>query len=257
MTHEDKEKIRWIVKNLDPIIKWKRERDIWRKMLQKNPDELWVRYIIGQFCVTRGIRNWENLKKCKDNWLTFHRKMRLGVLIEQSDVSNYILGVFEEFKPTIYWKKIAKKIANFVQKPNIVKNGKLILFDNLEGLNENQKREKLLERTRGFFNMKSVSDLMIEVGMAKDLIAFDTRIVGFLVDYLLEPGTLSAKEDNGSKLIGKVQSSPMLYKKMEQELRKVCKEIRIPLSKLDRIIFNSYDIPVIQYILEKDGYIKS
>ena len=226
-------------------------------MLKENPDEFWVRYLVGQFCVMRSVRPWEKLVN-GSNWEAFCKKMCLSELVGQHELFEYLTNVFEEFKPTIYWKKAADRIARFVKNTDVVTNGKLILFDGLEGLDEDDRRSKLLERTRHFFKTKSISDLMIEIGMARDFIAFDTRIVGFLIDYLklrLEPDVLGAtEEEKRAKLIAKIQSDEVLYKKMERELLEICNDIGIPLGLLDRILFNSIKMSALQYVFKRNGY---
>lgn len=110
----------------------------------------------------------------------------------------------------------------------------------MENLNdENAIRDELLERTKGFFKMKSISDLMIEIGLARNFIALDTRIVGLFNKYF----KLNAKVD-------KIQSNERLYRTIEEKLQSVCKEIGIELSLLDRMLFRFANKSAIEYILE-------
>jgi len=235
--HEDKDKIACVVRELKSEIHLN-DYGIWKTMLRENPEELWIE-LVGQFCYVRGVRLWEKLRKRKEDWERFHKKMELENLVKQENLAEYIKGVFREFKPTIYWRKAADKIARFAKNPDVVEDGKLVLFDGLEDLNEDARRTRLLERTRGFFKMKSISDLMIGIGMAKDLIAFDTRIVRFLNDHL-----------GANVKTGKVQSNKKLYKRIEEELRRICREIEIPLSLLDRILFVSSNKSAIEYVMK-------
>jgi len=127
-----------------------------------------------------------------------------------------------------------------------VKEGKLILLDGLDNLtNEDEIRDILLRRCDGSFKMKSISDFMIEIGMARSFIAFDSRIVGVLNRHFgpLMDGNLELK-----KVVGKIQSNKALYKTIERKLRDVCKEIGIELSILDRMLFRFNS--AVEYILE-------
>lgn len=250
ITPKDKERIACVVKEFGKA-GYLPEHDIWKNLI-KNPDDFWVKYIVGQFCVMGGVTLWEKLTNY-NNWdtsesETFLKKMSLSELVKKDDAGKYIHDVFQEFKlmhlcPTRFWKRTAARIARFVKDPNVVMNGKLILFDELDGLNEDEKRSKLFRRTKGFFKLKSISDLMIELGMAENLIAFDTRIVGFLIDCLelhLDPDISDATEKKKrDELVAKVQSDETLYKSIEKELRRICEEIGVPLSSLDRILFRS------------------
>jgi thermostable 8-oxoguanine DNA glycosylase len=254
---EVKKRIELVVKEFGAGVDL-REFNVWKDILKEDPDEFWVKYLVGQFCVMRGIRLWENLMNGND-WDAFSKEMRLSGLVNKSDLSAYLTGIFGKFKPTIYWRKAADKIARFVKNPEVVRNGKLVLFDNLDGLDEDEKRDRLLERTKHFFKMKSISDLMIEIGMGREMVAFDTRIVGFLFDYVglrLEPDVPSVTRDKKrARITAKVQSDENLYKKMESELRTICREIGIPLGLLDRILFRSVSMTAMQYVFRKNGYV--
>jgi len=159
---------------------------------------------------------------------------------------------FRTYKPTVLIKKpeneskpqpdIPDRIERFLNNENAVKEGKLILFDGLDNVNnEDEIRDILLKRCSGSFRIKSISDFMIGIGMAKSLIAFDTRIVGILEKHF----ELKVKS-------GKIQSNESLYKTLERKLREVCKEIEIELSLLDRMLFKSSKISVIEYILKPE-----
>jgi thermostable 8-oxoguanine DNA glycosylase len=97
----------------------------------------------------------------------------------------------------------------------------------------------MVKRCHGSFKMKSISDFMIEIGMAQSLIAFDTRIVGLLRKHF----GLNVKLD-------KIQSNDILYKEIEGKLRDVCRELGIKLSLLDRMLFKFNSVSTIEYILE-------
>jgi hypothetical protein len=97
VTEEDKRKIACLIQKLGTRITLS-EYGKWKKMTL---EELWCRELIGQFCVMRGVRLWENLQKNENNWNEFRRKMKIENLVKQGNLAEYIKNVFKEYKPTL------------------------------------------------------------------------------------------------------------------------------------------------------------
>ncbi|MBM2815864.1 MAG: hypothetical protein HW421_2626 [Ignavibacteria bacterium] len=87
--------------------------------------------------------------------------------------------------------------------------------------------------------MKSASDFMISLGLSDNVMALDSRIVGFLTNYL-----------GFNVKVGKIQSNQELYRIIEDSLRKECEKMNIKLAILDRIIFQYSSKSAIDFILE-------
>jgi hypothetical protein len=253
VTSEDKKRIACIVNKLmsktelPPYGRWK----------NKKLEEIWEE-LLGQFCVMRGTDAWDKLKEKKVEYREFLEIMKLENLVNRENRIGFLRETFRKYKPTILVKKpeketsphpdIPDRIEQFLNNKNAVKEGKLILFDGLDNLtNEDEIRDILLRRCCGSFKMKSISDFMIEIGMARSFIAFDTRIVGILNRHF---GPLMDGNPELKKVVGKIQSNEALYKTIERKLRDVCKKIGIELSLLDRMLFRFSS--AIEYILETE-----
>jgi len=252
ITEDDKDKIRFIARELKDVID---ENDglkpfgYWKSM---KSEEIW-QHIIIQFCVMRGTNAWDKLKEKKVEYREFLEKMKLENLVNKENRIGFLRETFRKYKPTILVKKpeketsphpdIPDRIEQFLNNKNAVKEGKLILFDGLDSLtNENEIRDILLRRCGSSFKMKSISDFMISIGAAKNFIALDTRIIGLFKKYF---------HLNGDVNLTSIQSNKSLYKAIEKELMEICANIGINLSTLDRILFRSSEISAIDYLMEK------
>lgn len=249
ITDEDKRKIKCIVQQLKPLTKPLREYGKWKEM---SAEQLWEK-IIEQFCVIQGIGQWNQLKRRKKDYKEFMEKMRLANLTNKENRVEYLRQLFLEYRPHRWTKKMPTIIDRFLSNEKTVKKGDLVIFDALKNKDdENDMRDILVKNCYGF-GMKSISDLMIEIGMTRNLIAFDTRIVGLLTEFFgLSIWTLkSGKLESDKRIIGKIGDNKALYEAMEEKLREVCREIEddLSLSLLDRVFFNATK-SVIEYILE-------
>ena len=244
VTAEDKRKLACIVdklkekasSKLPPYGKWRR----------MSSEERWNK-IIAQFCVMRGTRAWNRLKENANKYQDFMEKMKLENLNAKQNRIDFLRDIFRKYKPTILIKKVGNeskpqpdipdRIEKFLKNTNAIRDGKLILFDDLDDFGEDENREILLKRTVGSFKIKSISDLMIEMGWARSFMAFDTRIVG-----------LFSRHFGLNIEANRIQSNDFLYKAFEKNLREVCGEIGVDLSLLDRMLFSFNS--AIDYILE-------
>lgn len=231
VTDEDKRKIRCIVKNLKSTTCLP-QCGIWKDM---SSEQLWEK-IVQQFCVIQGTREWDELRRRDYDYGEFMDGMKLSNLVKKENRVEFLQRLFRKYRPHRWTKKIPRIIDKFLSNEEVLREGRLVLFDKLGSCGtEDDARDILIRKCYGF-GMKSVSDLMIEIGMAKNLIAFDSRIVGLFRSHF-------------DLNIEAIQSNA-LYRNIEKKLREVCEEIVIPLSLLDRILFRFSGKSVVEYILE-------
>lgn len=237
VTTEDRRKIACIVQklkfapDLPPYGKWK----------EMSSQEIWEEILV-QLCVMGGAKPIERLTANEERYAEFVRKLGIENLLEiAADRKEYISKQLKEYKATRFHNKNAERINSCLENDEIVKDGKIILLEELKnrGIDNEDKIRDILLKKMPFFKIKSVSDLMITIGAARGLIAFDTRIVGLLNKYF----GLNRKPNL-------IQYNERLYKKIEGKLRDVCKELGIELSLLDRILFAEKS--AIEYLLETE-----
>jgi len=241
ITEDDKDKIKFIARELKDVVDDLKPYEYWKSM---KSEKIWE-HIIIQFCVMGSALRIEKLKKDKENYQDFLRKLSIKNLIMQSTSrTQYISDQLKKYKATRFTDKTAERIVKCLKNQGIVKNGKVVLLEDLKSsteISEDQIRATLLERCR-FFQMKSVSDFMISIGAAKNFIALDTRIIGLFKKHF---------HLNGDVKPTSIQSNRSLYKAIEKELVDICADIGINLSTLDRILFKSSGISAIDYVMEK------
>lgn len=149
------------------------------------------------------------------------------------DRKEYIAKCLEEYRATRFYNKRAVGIDECLGNEAIVKDGRDVFLEDLkkgEVSIEDRVRDILLEKLF-FFRMKSISDFMITIGIARDLIAFDTRVVGLFNRHF----GLNAKVDD-------TQYDKSLCRAIEQRLRDASTEIGVKLSLLDRVLFRFYSM---------------
>ena len=226
---KDREQFQYIVEKF----RQKTPRPPYGKWRRMTSEKLWENLVI-QFCVFGGARPIANLIKDTERYNEFVEEISLdrltGAQSARGRRQDFIASHLKAFKATRFHNRAARRINNCVENQNIVKDGKVTLLDNLnDDITEEEMRNVLLERIP-YFKMKSVSDFMIEIGAAKNLMAFDTRVVGLL-----------NMQFGLNVCIYDIQSNMDLYKTLEKELRKVCENLGIELSYLDRILFQHSD----------------
>lgn len=251
VTDEDKKKIACIVQKLKSVTDYP-PYGKWKNM---SSEEIWEEILI-QFCVMAGAQPIERLMANEEKYNEFLTKLSIDNLLKlTTDRAKYISNKLKEFKATRFYNKRAKKIKNCLENEEIVRDGKVTLLEDLRHsgtLNEDQIRDVLLKKMP-FFKVKSISDFMITIGATKGFIAFDTRIIGLLNKYFgLNIWTLKSGKLESDRIADKIQSNGTLYKKIEQKLRDVCRELGIELSLLDRVLFQCARKSAIEYILETE-----
>jgi len=236
VTKEDKKKIACIVDQL----KAKTELPRYGKWKNMSSEDLWEE-LLSQFCVMGSARLIEKLQANPQRYSEFLKKLSIETLSRvKLNQEEYVATQLKEYKATRFHNKTAERIVNCLENEEIVKDGKIVFLEDLkkqEALDEDLMRNLLLEKLP-FFKMKSISDLMITIGAARDVIAFDTRVVGLLNKHF----GLNVRLD-------KIQSNAILYKLIERKLREICGELGIELSLVDRMLFK-FSGSAIDYIIE-------
>ncbi len=222
-TDEDRKILRYIT----DMWKEKTPPPSYGKWIDMNSEDIWKELVI-QFCVFGGAKPIENLSKNIESKYEFFEKLSLDLLSNTtSRRQESIASHLKDFKATRFYNKAAKHINDCVENVNVVRDGKVVLLDDIKDgtLTEDDIRDILLERL-SHFKMKSVSDFMITIGAARNLIAFDTRVVGLLNMQL-----------GLNVCLDRIRSSKKLYKALENGLKELCRELSIELSHLDRLLF--------------------
>lgn len=233
---ESKRKLLHLIASLSPHTKVP-ELGRWKAM---SNEELWS-HVVSQVCVMGSSIPMEKLK-LSDHLPAFDAALSLKALTATpQDRATYIEDQLVRYKATRFKKKAAHRLANAVANPLIVDSTRVVLLDGLPHGNADSVREELLKRSVGLFKRKSVSDLMIGVGLSHDVVALDQRVVGILNARL-----------GYNRKFSSLQASRSTYLSVEDCLREVCKEANISLGKLDRMLFNFAGLTAIEYLMDFD-----
>jgi thermostable 8-oxoguanine DNA glycosylase len=234
-TNEDIDKLAFVCNNFEKYIKLNKLGNY----TEISNDELWFK-IISQLFI---INNLPIIKDSSNNAVNekFKSAISLKSILNHKNKEEYIAHVLLNYDVTQFYKDQSKKIFMLLNNKDVIFSNKVILFD---GLNYEQNfnfiRDELLKRNP-FSKMKSVSEIMIEFGFSNDVLAIDSRILGFLSSHL-----------NFNVSLEKIQSNKKLYLLIEESIRDECAKLNIKLSIFDRIIFKYLNISAIDYILEKE-----
>lgn len=232
---ESKRKLRYVIEKLGRHTKTP-ELGRWKTL---SDEALWS-YIVGQVCVMGSAIPMETLER-EGRRPDFNKALSLSTLAAKQDRVTYIAGQLKEFSATRFHKKAAQRLEAALGNANIVDSGRVVLLANLPEGKPDEIREELLKRAESLFRRKSVSDLMINVGLSHDVIALDQRVVGLLNTHL-----------GYNKTFDRLQSSRALYLSAEDCLRDVCKEAGVSLGTLDRMLFNFAGLSAIEYLMGID-----
>lgn len=232
---DSKRKLKHLIRKLSPHTETP-ELGRWREL---SNEELWAR-LVSQVCVMGSALPMEKLLK-SGKQSAFEGALSLKTLTKVSAPSTYIETQLATFKATRFKKKAALRLSAALANPNIVSGRRVVLLDKLPQGNGNIVREELLLRTASLFKRKSVSDLMITVGISHDVIALDQRVVGLLNARL-----------NYNRKFSYLQTNTAAYLSVEDCLRGVCEEAKISLGELDRMLFNFAGLSAAEYLMEYD-----
>lgn len=207
------------------------------KML--SDEELWS-HIVSQVCVMGSAVPMEKLHRI-GNRFEFESALSLRTLSTKRDKGTYIENQLAKFKATRFRNKAARRLAAAVANPSIVRGTRVVLLEGLPRDGPDATREELLKRSKLLFKRKSVSDLMITVGLSHDVIALDQRVVGLLNTHL-----------GYNRKFSNLQSSRSIYLSVEDCLRGVCKEANVTLGNLDRTLFAFAGLTAVEYLIDFD-----
>ncbi len=202
-------------------------------------DELW-RHIVSQVCVMGSAIRMERLER-EGRSLAFDAALSLSTLSAKQDRVEYIAGQLHDFDVTRFYNKAAHRLETALGDPNIVRDSRVVLLENIPAGEPDDVREALLARSPSLFLRKSVSDLMITLGLSHDVIALDQRVVGLLNTHL-----------GYNRTFDRLQASRALYLSVEDCLRDVSKEAGVSLGTLDRMLFKFAGLTAIEYLMGID-----
>lgn len=208
----------------------------WKKLTD---EALWS-HIVSQVCVMGSARPMEKLRD-RGQRAAFDAALSLKTLASKPNKRAYIEGQLAKFKATRFKNKAAHRLTAAAATPSIVKSTRVVLFADLPRGGADVIREELLRRSATLFKRKSVSDLMISVGLSHDVIALDQRVVGLLNARL-----------GYNRKFSSLQASRSIYLSVEECLRGLSKEAKITLGTLDRMLFNFAGLTAVQYLMEFD-----
>lgn len=187
--------------------------------------QIWIN-LVGQVCVMGSSRPWEKLTQAKDIWDDFEEAVSLEKLLKERKRKEYLSKQLKAFSATQFHYLGAERLSNILSCDGVFKDQKLVLFDGFfEGFMAVDIRDELMRR-HPFFELKNTSDFMIQLGISDDVIALDTRLIGFFRKHL-----------DCDLNCGQVQANAKIYLSVEQALRVFCEEQDISLALLDRALF--------------------
>jgi thermostable 8-oxoguanine DNA glycosylase len=232
---ESKRKLHYVIAKLGPHTTTP-ELGRWKSL---SDEELW-RHIVSQVCVMGSALQMERLER-EGRRPAFDAALSLSTLSAKQARIPYIAGQLKNFGVTRFYNKAAQRLESALGNSKIVLNSRVVLLENLPAGEPDAVREALLARSPSLFLRKSVSDLMITVGLSHDVIALDQRVVGLLNAHL-----------GYNRKFDRLQSSQALYLSVEHCLREVCKEANVTLATLDRMLFNFAGLTAIEYLMGID-----
>lgn len=216
---------------VDPLLPFARFDSLgqYRRM---TAEDFW-RKLVGQVCVMGAARHWEKAMTDKETMAL----LRYDAVRAKRDPVAYLAKVLEEKGATRFHPNAAKKLAGALMNRSFFASGKLVAFDSLPHKHgADAVRNALMDKWVGF-GMKSASDFMITVGLSDDVLALDSRIVGFL-----------NRHCQFKPKAGALQSNPARYRAVEQTLRAYARNKGISLAKLDRTLFQFSVRSVVDFI---------
>lgn len=208
----------------------------WRKL---SDEELWA-HIVSQVCVMGSAIPMEKLHR-SDNRLAFQAALSLEALSTEANRATYIEGQLAKFNATRFRRKAALRLSAASTNPSIVQGSRVVLLHGLPRASADATREELLKRSKSLFKRKSVSDLMISLGLSHDVVALDQRVVGLLCARL-----------GYNRKFSHLQASRSIYLSVEDCLRDVCEEASISLGTLDRMLFGFAGLSAVEYLMDFD-----
>jgi thermostable 8-oxoguanine DNA glycosylase len=200
-------------------------------------EDVWLE-IVGQVCVMGSARHWDRLCSDYPSWSGFKEAVSLHSLNRQEDPASYLTKTLSAFSAARFPNRSAKSLVAALNSPGVFRDGDLVLFEGLSHEDDVvQMRDTLIERCPAFY-LKSASNLMIEIGLSRDVIALDSRIVGILREHFDYNATAAC-----------IQSNRKRYLSLESALREFCRAQDVSLGRLDRLLFRFSRLSAIDLVV--------
>jgi len=214
---------------LPPLGKWK----------SMTNNEVWSK-LVSQICVRGSARGMDAINRNEQNRTAFVEATSLEVWAKEDCNVDYFAGVLEQHGATRFHNVAAATLLEIVSCETAIRKKRVVLLEQLHSVPSDFKsvRAHLMDRCP-VFGLKSASDFMIETGISDDVIALDTRIVNLLKEHF-----------NYNLNVNRSSVSEPIYLSLEDALRKVCAEERVPLAMLDRMLFGFSATSVIDFVMK-------
>lgn len=200
-------------------------------------NDMWLTLVI-QVCVMGSARHMERIEADEMKRADFEKAVSRQMM-NRPDPLPYLAETLRSFSATRFPQRSAERLLSVLLSPSVFHGEEIVL---LEGLSHEddaiQTRDTLVARCP-IFRLKSASDFMISVGLSRDVIALDTRIVGILNQHF--GYNLTADQ---------IQSHRGRYISLEAALREFCRGVGFSLALLDRLLFRFANLGAIELIVK-------
>lgn len=201
---------------------------------QKTNDELWLD-IFTQVVVVGKSSPAEKLKENKYKQMIAYEKLK--TINNDNNVSTIINEVLRSIGARYASKDIARcsKTKALVHNLELFKsypNGPKDFFNYLEGITDDDYERKRIEYVINhlkYVKNKSARDLLMELGLVRNTIALDVRVVNILRHIGID---IPKGYENNTKL----------YAEIEKDIiEKICVPLKLEGVQLDRLLYRSYN----------------
>lgn len=233
LTPKDKAILNRLAVPLAPLVQLERI-GVYRSM---SIEQVWWR-LLGQVCVMGSSRPWDQAQRRPNA----RKILAYSAMARHPKAEEYLRDALQSLKATRFPSKAAAKLVAALKSPAVFRGGRVRLFEGLSHRDDpHAVREELIRRCP-MFRLKSASDFMISVGLSRDVVALDVRILGYLGKYC--ESTLKASS---------VRSNKRLYLSVEAALRDYCREQQLDLAVLDRLLFKYSSLTVAEFLESNPG----
>jgi hypothetical protein len=192
---------------------------------QRTDNDLWIK-VLGQIAVVGRAEPGERLQHDPK----IKRQVSIQTLKKcRSDakLQKYLHAVFVSLGVRYVgssWRNDRKAAAGVKNFRRLTEKGPKKFFEQIANCKTEGEKIEALQQQLKFYGNKSARDTLIELRLAENCMALDTRIFGVL------------------KKVGVKVSPDDIYQQVERELiRKVAKPLGISGALLDRVLFQKYD----------------
>jgi len=192
---------------------------------QRTDNDLWIK-VLGQIAVVGRAEPGERLQHDPKIKRRVSIK-RLKRFRSDADMQKHLHRVFVRVGVRYVgssWRNDRKAAAGVKNFRRLTENGPKKFFAQIAKCKTEEEKIEALQRQLKFYGNKSARDTLIELRLAENCMALDTRIFGVL------------------KKVGVKISPDDIYQQVERELiMKVAKPLGISGALLDRVLFQKYD----------------